>query len=84
MGLDISPLRAPTNEIVLCCLLCLTCPETVPLRTVIWIVEVKSQVLVGAISFCGEYPGPRFEDKFRSAKQMDEISTADAEKMADS
>ena len=33
MGLDTSPLRAPTNEIVLCCLLCLTSPETVPVRT---------------------------------------------------
>ena len=30
MGLDTSPLRAPMNEIVLCCLLCLTSPETVP------------------------------------------------------
>ena len=34
--------------------------------------------------FCGEYPDPRFEDKFRSANQMDEISIADVEKMADS
>ena len=32
MGVDTSPLRAPTNEIVLCCLLCLTSPETVPVR----------------------------------------------------
>ena len=30
MGLDTSPLRASMNEIVLCCLLCLTSPETVP------------------------------------------------------
>ena len=44
----------------------------------------KNQVLVGAIPFCGEYPGPRSEDKFRSANQMDEISIADVEKMADS
>ena len=32
MGVDTSPLRAPTNEIVMCCLLCLTSPETVPVR----------------------------------------------------
>ena len=32
MGVDASPLRAPTNEIVMCCLLCLTSPETVPVR----------------------------------------------------
>ena len=32
MGLDTSPLRAPMNEIVLCCLLCLTSPETVTVR----------------------------------------------------
>ena len=32
MGVDTSPLRAPTNEIVLCCLLCLTSSETVPVR----------------------------------------------------
>ena len=34
--------------------------------------------------FCGEYPGPRFEDKFRSANQTDGISVADGGKMADS
>ena len=32
MGLDTSPLRAPMNEIVLCCLLCLTSSKTVPVR----------------------------------------------------
>ena len=32
MRLDTSPLRALMNEIVLCCLLCLTSPETVPER----------------------------------------------------
>ena len=32
MGLDTSPLRAHMNEIVLCCLLCLTSPETVLVR----------------------------------------------------
>ena len=32
MGLDTSPLRAPMNETVLCCLLCLTSPEFVPVR----------------------------------------------------
>ena len=36
MGLDTSPLRAPMNEIVLCCLLCLTSPETVPVRIVLY------------------------------------------------
>ena len=46
--------------------------------------EGKNQALVGVISFCGEYPGPRFEDKFRSANQMDGISIADGGKMADS
>ena len=30
-----------------------------------------------------EYTGPRFEDKFRSANQMDGISIADGGKMAD-
>ena len=39
--------------------------------------EGKNQALVRAIPFCGEYPGPRFEDKFRSANQMDGISIAD-------
>ena len=46
--------------------------------------EGKNQALVGAIPFCGEYPGPRFEDKFRSSNQMDGISIADGGKMADS
>ena len=44
----------------------------------------ENQTLVGAIPFCGEYPGPRFEDKFRSANQIDGISIADGSKMADS
>ena len=38
--------------------------------------EGENQTLVGAIPFCGEYPGPRFEDKFRSANQIDGISIA--------
>ena len=46
--------------------------------------EGKNQALVGAIPFCGEYPGPRFEDKFRSSNQMDGISIADGGKIADS
>ena len=46
--------------------------------------EEKNQALVGAIPFCGKHPGPRFEDKFRSANQMDGISIADGGKMADS
>ena len=46
--------------------------------------EGKNLALVSAIPFCGEYPGPRFEDKFRSANQMDGISIADGGKMADS
>ena len=46
--------------------------------------EGKNQTLVGAIPFCGEYPGPRFEDKLQSANQIDEISIADGGKMADS
>ena len=42
-----------------------------------WITEGKNQALVGATPFCGEYPGPRFEDKFLSTNQMDGISKAD-------
>ena len=38
--------------------------------------EGKHQALAAAIPYCGEYPGPRFEDKFRSANQMDGISKA--------
>ena len=30
------------------------------------ITERKNQALVRAILFCGEYPGPRFEDRFQS------------------
>ena len=48
------------------------------------VTEGKNQTLVGAIPFCGEYPGPRFEDKFRSANQIDGTSIADGGKMADS
>ena len=44
--------------------------------------EGKNQALVGAIPFCSEYSGPQFEDKFRSANQMDRISKADGDKMA--
>ena len=40
-------------------------------------IEGKNQALVGAIPYYGEHPGPWFEDKFRSAKQMDGISKAD-------
>ena len=43
----------------------------------------ENQALVGAIPSCGEYPGPRFEDKFRSANQMGGISIAGGGKMAD-
>ena len=39
--------------------------------------DEKNQALAEAIPYCGEYPGPRFEDKFRSANQMDGISKAD-------
>ena len=46
--------------------------------------EGKNQALVGAITFCGAYPGPRFEGKFRSANQMEGILIADGGKMADS
>ena len=38
--------------------------------------EGKNQALVGSIQYCGEYSGPRFEDKFRSANQVDGISEA--------
>ena len=44
--------------------------------------EGENQALVGTIPFCGEYPGPRFEDKFRSANQMDGISKDGGDKMA--
>ena len=43
----------------------------------------ENQALVRAIPFCGDYPGPRFENKFRSANQMDGISIAGGGKMAD-
>ena len=46
------------------------------------ITEGKNKALVVAIPFCGEYPGPRFEDKFRLANQMDGISKAGGDKMA--
>ena len=49
-----------------------------------YLTEGKNQALVGALPFCGEYPGPRSEDKFRSSNQMDGISIADGGKMADS
>ena len=39
--------------------------------------EGKNQTAVRVTPYCGEYPGPRFEDKFRSANQMDGISKAD-------
>ena len=41
------------------------------------VTEGKNQALFGAIPYCGEYPGPQFEDKFRSANQMGGISKAD-------
>ena len=44
--------------------------------------EGKNQALVGATPFCGEYPGPPLEDKFRSANQMNGISKAGGDKMA--
>ena len=38
----------------------------------------ENQALAGAIPYCGEYPGPRFEDKFQSANNdMDGTSKAD-------
>ena len=44
----------------------------------------ETQALVGAIPFCGEYPGSRFEDKFRSANQIDGNPKAGGDKMAGS
>ena len=41
-----------------------------------WETEEENQALAGAIPYCDEYPGPRFEDKFRSANQMDGITKA--------
>ena len=38
--------------------------------------EGGNQTLVGPIPFCGEHPDTRVEDKFRSANQMNGISTA--------
>ena len=52
-------------------------------ETVIKISRGENQALVGATPFCDEYPGPRFEDKFRSANQIDGISIAEGGKMAD-
>ena len=48
------------------------------------IVKVNRGALVRVIPFCGDCPGPRFEDKFRSANQMYGISIANGGKMADS
>ena len=45
--------------------------------------EEENQEMVLAILFCCEYPGPQFEDKFRSANQMDGISMAGRGKIAD-
>ena len=47
------------------------------IHTWCFITKEKNQALVGAIQYCCEYPGPRFEDKFRSANQMDGISKDD-------
>ena len=44
----------------------------------------EKQASVGAIPFCGEYPGPPFEDKFRSTNQMNGISKAGGNKLAGS
>ena len=46
------------------------------------ITEEGNSALVGAIPFWGDYPGPRFEDKFRSANQIDGISKTSGYKMA--
>ena len=50
--------------------------NTVMTTSQTWPTEGKNQALVGVIPYCGEYPGPLFEDKFRSANQMDGISEA--------
>ena len=44
MGLDTSPLRAPMDETVFCCLLCLTSPETVPMRILLCIHQNNAPV----------------------------------------
>ena len=46
------------------------------------VTEGRNQALVGGIPFCGEYPFPRFEEKFRSANQIDGILKAGGDKMA--
>ena len=51
-------------------------------RTTTSVNRGKNQALVGAIPFCGEYPGPWSEDKFRAANQMDGISKDGGDKMA--
>ena len=38
-----------------------------------WQNRGENQTLVRAILFCGDYPVPRFEDKFRPANQIDGI-----------
>ena len=47
MGLDTSPFRAPMNEIVSCCLFCLTSPETVPVIIRIVMMRVTGVLLMG-------------------------------------
>ena len=59
--------RRPSDEV----------PALIFLIFDIILTEGKNQALVEALPFCGEYPGPRSEDKFRSSNQMDGISIAD-------
>ena len=44
--------------------------------------EGKTRHWLERYQFCGEYPGLRFEDKFRSANQVDGISKTGGDKMA--
>ena len=42
----------------------------------------ENQALAGAIPFCDEHPGSRFEDNFRTVNQIDGILKAGGDKMA--
>ena len=76
-GLKVLDALRPTKMAQVFCASNAVCSKTMTLQT-----EGENQVLVGAIPFSGEYPGPRFEDKFRSANRMDGISKAAGDKMA--
>ena len=53
-------------------------------HTLFGVTEGKNQALFRAIPFCGEYPGPRFEDNFDQPIKRMEFQIAGGGKMGDS